>query len=143
MHKLLNTMLNKFLLYHPTGELNPLHGFVKKSGREILQNRSRQGLRPFSSSDSLSFTPRFSTQPCSTDVSRLNQPMDFQSIVVEFYHEEHEGHEDFKYKTIFIYFVYATKCLVRHFSLFLSFIFFKPFMVISLGVLPTIRQCAV
>jgi hypothetical protein len=37
-------MFIKFLLSHPWSELNPLHGFVKKSGREILQNSSRQGL---------------------------------------------------------------------------------------------------
>jgi hypothetical protein len=41
----MNTTFNKFLLSHSLAELNPLHGFVNKSGREILQNNSRQGLK--------------------------------------------------------------------------------------------------
>ena len=36
----------KFIMIHSMGENNPLHVFVKKSGREILQNSSRQGLTP-------------------------------------------------------------------------------------------------
>jgi len=50
-------------LFSPVGELNPLHGFVSKSGRKIMKNSSRQEPRPFSSSYFLSFTPMFSTKP--------------------------------------------------------------------------------
>ncbi len=50
------------LITHNDEMFNSLHSFVNKSGREILQNSSQQGLRPFLSSFSLSFTPRFSTK---------------------------------------------------------------------------------
>ncbi len=48
-------------LFYPAGDSFTLHGFVNKSEREIRQVRSRQGLRPFPSSASLSITPRFYT----------------------------------------------------------------------------------
>ena len=53
--------LNIAFVDHPFGELNTLHGFVKKSERKILRYSSRQGLRPFPSSCALAFTLRFST----------------------------------------------------------------------------------
>ena len=66
-------MLEKMelILIHPIGENNPLHVFVKKSGREILQNSSQQGSdHSLRAIPGLS-RPDFPQNPCSIDFFRI------------------------------------------------------------------------